>query len=65
MNLVMLRTEIDRRGLKHRALAEQIEMHPTTFCRALKGQAKFTVNQMAKLLKILNLKFEALVKSAS
>lgn len=65
MNLVVIRKRIDEMGLKHVSLAKQLDMHPTAFSRVLAGKRKFDVERLAKLLSILDLKFEALMKKAS
>lgn len=65
MDVSKLRQLIDSRGLKHKKLAARIDMHPSVFCRALKGEKKFDQEKLELLLKILDLKFEALLQKAS
>lgn len=65
MSLQALRQVIDSRGLKHKTLAKQIDLHPSVFSRALKGKRKFEADKLEKLFAILNLKPEALLGKAS
>ena len=65
MNLLKVRKEIERRGLKQRWLAGQIEVHPNTLSRFLTGKTELGYDSLSKLLEILEIKFETLKKKAS
>lgn len=65
MNLAKIRAEIESKGIKHVWLAGQIGVHPNTLSRFLTGKTELGLDSLAKLLKILNLKFESLLQKAS
>lgn len=65
MNLIMIRDVIEKTGLKHRALAKQIGVHPNTLSRFLTGKTMLGSEALMKLLSILNLKPESLLKKVS
>jgi len=65
MNLELIKTEIEKKGLKQVWLADQISVHPKTLSRFLNGKTEMGLLEVAKLLGILNIKFEALMKKAS
>jgi len=65
MNLIKIRQEIEKQGLKHKALARRIDVHPNTLSRFLTGKTVLGTEALLKLLKALNLSTEALMKKAS
>jgi len=64
-NLTVIEEKLRSKGLKKNWVAEQLKVHPSTFRRFLNGQAELGLEQLATLLKILDLKFEALIDKAS
>jgi plasmid maintenance system antidote protein VapI len=62
MNLSRIRDEIDKRGIKHRWLAKQIGVHPTTLSRFLCGKIGLAEEAQEKLFRILKLKPEDVTK---
>lgn len=65
MNLNLINERIREKGLKKGWVAEQIGVHPCTLRRFLKGETEIGLDSLAKLLKIINLKFESLTQKAS
>ena len=65
MDLEKFRNAIQARGMKHRWLAAEIGIHPSTLCRFLKGRTMLGGEALIKLLQVLNLDPEALKKKAS
>ena len=53
-----IRSTIKRKGLKKSYIAEQMGITPTTFCKKLSGQAKFTRAELYMLSDILNGRYE-------
>ncbi|MEN0060019.1 MAG: helix-turn-helix transcriptional regulator [Bdellovibrio sp.] len=58
-----IKKRIEERGLKHRWLADQVGVHPTTLSRFLTGKTNLSNAALKSLLK--ELKLEALLKKAS
>lgn len=65
MNLAVIRNKLDDTGKTHKEIAEELGIHPTTLSRFLNGKTELGLESLAKLLKLLNVKFEALIKKAS
>ena len=65
MNLQTIEQQIKIKGLKKGWVAEKIGIHPVTLRRFLKGDTELKLEKLAKLLEVLDLKFEALMKKAS
>ncbi len=57
-----IKRRIEERGLKHRWLADQMGVHPTTLSRFLTGKTNLSNAALKSLLRQLDL--EALMKSA-
>ena len=64
MNVQVIEKAIAKNGLKKNWVAEQIGVHPGTLRRFLRGKADLSSAKLIRLLEILDLKLEALVKSA-
>ena len=49
------KTEIKKRGLKQRFIAQQLQIADNTFANKLNGRYRFTAEELIKLAKILNI----------
>lgn len=64
MDLELIREVIEQKGLKHRWLADQIGVHPTTLSRFLTGKSKLGNAALKSLCRELNLDAKSLKDAA-
>lgn len=56
-----VKDQIGKRGIKQNFVAERIGLSPQAFSRKLNGGTKFTINEISKLMKLLDIPPEILL----
>lgn len=63
MNTLYLKAEMIKAGLTQKELAEKIGMSQNSMSRKLLGKREFTVNEIERVVKVLNLDDRDLIRA--